>query len=85
LAQPLQNSNAIIDKDAPHVTVGRPTGPVRRSLGLVSARPDSQRTRGPPIGEANMAYNDILVFLDPAAETVERTRFAVSFGEDPLR
>jgi len=32
-----------------------------------------------------MAYNDILVFLDPAAETVERTRFAFSFGEDPLR
>jgi nucleotide-binding universal stress UspA family protein len=34
-----------------------------------------------PIGRAKMAYKDILVFLDPTAEAVERARFAASLAK----
>src|ERR1700683_4054787 len=34
-----------------------------------------------PHGRANMAYQDILVYLDPTVETVERIRLAVSLAK----
>jgi nucleotide-binding universal stress UspA family protein len=48
---------AIIDKNAPHVTVVA------------------------PLGRANMAYKDILVYLDPTVETVERIRLAAALAK----
>src|SRR5271167_2390610 len=34
-----------------------------------------------PHGRANMAYRDILVYLDPTIETVERIRLAVALAK----
>ena len=41
----------------------------------------AQEAAGLPQGRANMAYKDILVYLDPTVETVERIRLAVSLAK----
>ena len=79
-----QFSNAVIENAAPDVTVRWPAGrsdaawPCRRGVGDRLAR---LRARGLPHGRASMAYKDILVYLDPAVETIERIRLAVSLAK----
>lgn len=65
---------AAVDKRAPHVTVGGPAG-------LPAEAKPTAAGGGDRIGRTAMAYKDILVYLDPSAETAERLRSAINLAK----